>query len=121
MIMMAAVSGVAVIIQLVMVPLRHVFVTVMYGDQLRRHQLGPVNHAFAMNMPGYAPQGYGYPQAGYGYPQTGPQPGYGDQPGYGAFGRDLYGDLPSQPPYGPQPPYGQQPGPGTYGQSPRSG
>jgi hypothetical protein len=38
---------VALLIQLVVVPLRHTYVTVMYGDQLRRLELGPVNHAFA--------------------------------------------------------------------------
>jgi len=114
MIMIAAVCAVALVIQVVIVPLRHVFLTVMYGDQLRRQQLGPVNHAFAVNVPGYGPAPYGQP----GYPQQPgypPQPGYGPQqptygaqPGYGPYGRDLYGEAPGQqPPYGEQPPYGQ--------------
>jgi len=68
--MIAAVYAVALLVQVVLVPLRHVFVTVMYGDQLRRQQLGPVNHAFAMNVPGYGSAPYG-------------QPGYGEQTGYG--------------------------------------
>jgi hypothetical protein len=89
MIMIAAVFAVALAIQVVIVPLRHVFLTVMYGDQLRRPQLGPVNHAFAVNVPGYGPAPYG-------------QPGYPPQPGYGPYGRDLYGEVPGQ-----QPPYGQ--------------
>ena len=53
--MIAAVYAVALLVQVVLVPLRHAFVTVMYGDQLRRQQLGPVNHAFAVNVPGYGP------------------------------------------------------------------
>ncbi len=102
--MIVAVYGIALLIQVVMVPLRIAFVTVMYGDQLRRQQLGPVDHAFAMNMPGYAQPGYGYPPAGYGYPQTGTHPGYGNQPGSG--------------PYGQQPGSGAQTAPGSYGQQP---
>ena len=107
--MIAAVYAVALLVQVVLVPLRHAFVTVMYGDQLRRQQLGPVNHAFAVNVPGYGPAPYGQPgypqQPGYGYPQ---QPTYGAQPGYGPYGRDLYGEAPGQqPPYGQEPPYGQ--------------
>lgn len=119
--MIGAVYGVALLIQLVVVPLRHTYVTVMYGDQLRREQLGPVNHAFAMTVPAYAQQGYGYPQAGYGYPQTGyPQTGYPVQPGYGPHGPTSAPDPYGQPPYG-QPPYSQQPGPGSYGQQPPNG
>jgi hypothetical protein len=114
--LIAAVYALFILIQVVMVPLRHVFVTVMYGDQLRRQELGPVNHAFGMNMPGYPQQGYGSPQGGYAYPPAGQpagqQPQYGQQPGYSPYGQDLYGDAPTQPPYG------QQPGPGTYGQQP---
>lgn len=113
--MIAAVYAVALLVQVVLVPLRHAFVTVMYGDQLRRQQLGPVTHAFAVNVPGYGPAPYGQPgypqqpgyppQPGYGYPQ---QPTYGAQPGYGPYGRDLYGEAPGQqPPYGQQPPSGQ--------------
>jgi hypothetical protein len=99
---------VVVLIQVVIVPLRHAFVTVMYGDQIRRQQLGPVNHAFGMNVPGYGPQqGYGYPQGGYPYPPAGQPPQYGQQPGYSPYGQDLYGDAPTQPPYGQQPPNGQ--------------
>ena len=109
--MVTAVAAVSLIIQLVIVPLRHTFVTAMYGDQVRRLQLGPVDHAFAMNVPGYGQQAYGYPQAGYGYPQPGQQPGYGP---YGpATSPDPYGQAPQA-----QPPYGQQPGPGMYGQQP---
>ena len=93
--LIAAVYAVVLLVQVVLVPLRHAFVTVMYGDQLRRQQLGPVNHAFAVNVPGYGPAPYGQP----GYPQ---QPGFPPQPGYGPYGRDLYGEVPGQ-----QPPYGQ--------------
>ena len=111
-----AAYGVATLIAVLMIPLRHTFVTVMYGDQLRRHELGPVNHAFAMNVPGYGQQAY-YPQ-GYGYPQPGPQPGYVGQPGAGA-----YGPPPGAAPYGqqPQPGYGQQPQPGYGPQPPQPG
>jgi hypothetical protein len=115
--MVAAVYAVALLVQVVLVPLRHVFVTVMYGDQLRRQQLGPVNHAFGVNVPGPGPAPYGQPgypqQPGYGYPQ---QPMYGAQPGYGPFGRDLYGDAPGQPPHGQQPPYGPTSAADPHGQ-----
>ncbi len=102
--MVAAISAIAIAIQLVMVPLRHTYVTVMYADQLRRQHLGPVNHAFGLTVPGYGQQGYGqqpymYPP-GYGFPQGGPNPGYGQPPATPTYGQQ-------QPPYGPQAPHGQ--------------
>ena len=101
--MVAAISAIAIAIQLVMVPLRHTYVTVMYADQLRRRQLGPVNHAFVLTVPGYGPKGYGhqpYPYPpGQGFPQGGPHPGYGQPPA-----GPLYGQ---QSPYAPQAPNGQ--------------
>jgi hypothetical protein len=106
--MMSAVIAISIAIQIVMVPLRITYVTVMYGDQLRRLELGPVNHAFAVNMPMYAP-GHGYPQTGYGYPPASQNPGYGSQPDYGSYAQQppQYGQQPGQPPYGQQPPFGR--------------
>jgi hypothetical protein len=142
--MVTAVAAVSLLIQLVMVPLRHAFVTVMYGDQLRRLELGPVNHAFAMNVPGYgqqqgygpqgygAPQGYGYPPAGqqvqygqqapspYGQPLYGDPPAYGQQPSWPASAADPHAPGSAADPYGQAaPPYGQQAPP--YGQQPPYG
>jgi hypothetical protein len=117
--------GVMVLISLVLVPLRLIFVTVMYGDQFRREQLGPVSHAFAVSMPygSYGQQAGPYGQGPYGqagpygqgpYGQTGPygQAGpYGQQGPYGQPGpygqAGPYGQQPG--PHGQQPPYGQQP------------
>ena len=112
--MVTAVAAVSLIIQLVIVPLRHTFVTVMYGDQIRRLQLGPVDHAFAMSVPGYGQQGYGYPQAGYGYRQPGQQPGpgmYGQQ-----TGPAPYPPAPAMDPRGQQPPYTPASGADPHGQ-----
>ncbi len=111
--MLMAIVGVYVvmaIVQLLIVPMRLVFVTVMYGDQVRRRELGPVNHAFGVDVPGqygrpasaapYGPVSYGTPP-GYMQPPTsyGPPPTYGPPTSY-----------PQTPPPGPQPPsYGPPP------------
>ncbi|HET7725128.1 MAG TPA: hypothetical protein VFK68_10860 [Propionibacteriaceae bacterium] len=130
--MLAAVYVVMLIVSMVVVPLRLIFVTVMYGDQFRRERLGPVDHAFAVTVP---PQRYAYPQGG--YPQQGSypvQPGYGGQPAPGSYGQAAFGSQPGPYPHpGPYPQsgaYGVQPGsygpppgaypqpPGTFGQHP---
>ena len=121
--MLGAVYAVMMVVAMVLVPLRLIFVTVMYGDQFRREHLGPVDHAFAMTVP--PSQRYAYPQGGYpqqpsyqghpGYPQGFQgRPGYGGQPGSygqgGSYGQAGYGSQPGS--------YPQQPGP--YPQSPGS-
>ncbi len=79
--MLGAVYAVMMVVAMVLVPLRLIFVTVMYGDQFRREHLGPVDHAFAMTLP--PSQRYAYPQGG--YPQ---QPGAsGQQPHHRAGGK----------------------------------
>ena len=66
---------VMVLVQLVLVPLKLVYVTVMYRDQVRRRELGPVAHAFGMNVPGQ-PVYAGQPMPGY-YGTPGQPPQYG--------------------------------------------
>lgn len=51
------VYAVMMLVELLIVPMKLIFVTVMYGDQLRRRELGPVNHAFGMNVPQYGRPG----------------------------------------------------------------
>lgn len=117
--MLAAVYGVMLVVAMVLVPLRVIFITVMYGDQFRRERLGPVDHAFAVTVPSF---GYAYRPEG--RPQ---QPGHQGQPGYGhaapgSYGQAAYGSQPAPypPAPGPYPPSqgwsGQQPG--AYGQHP---
>lgn len=121
-------------VQLLILPLRAIYVTVMYGDQVQRRELGPVNHAFG--MAGAAPATYAgqtwYPQspqygygtqAPFGYSQQ-PQPGsvppvgYGQAPATGFPQQGPYGyDQQVQYGHGQQPAYGA-PQPNPYGQGP---
>lgn len=99
-------------VQLLIVPVRTTYVTVMYADQLRRHELGPVAHAFSVSVPGYGGAQAGWtppPGATYGAPRYGaPQPA---PPQYGPpYGAPQYG-APQQrgpqqgvPQYGPSSP-----------------
>jgi hypothetical protein len=130
--LMAAVIGVYVVmvlVQLVIVPLKLVYVTVMYRDQVRRRELGPVAHAFGMNnvpgqpvyagqpMPGYYGTPGQPPQYGQA-PQYGQPPQYAPTPQYGQGYDPAQGGHPTAPGYGQPPtttPYGQ---PTSYGQPP---
>jgi hypothetical protein len=93
------------IIQVVCIPFQQAFVTVMYVDQVRRIQLGPVPRG-PRPVPGhygtYGP--YPYPQAPFSQqPPMWPQPPAAGQPGYPPQGAPYSAQpapqfLPQQPP-----------------------
>jgi hypothetical protein len=121
----SGVYAVMIAVQLVIVPLKLTFVTVMYGDQVRRRELGPVAHAFGINVPGHqayqgqpmyapGPQQHGPAQGGYGVtgwgqPTYGQGAQYGQSPGGYPTTGPGYGQPPSTTPYGQPTSYGPPP------------